>query len=122
VPAGAADTLGDAAGEAGALDGPAEPVAAEPVAAGPVLAGVPVIVVGVLEAEDAAGLAEELQAVNSTAIQASDAQAATCRGLGAFEVLTMSNPFNPVSQLRRGTPRRGWKEPGRGAGTAARSE
>ena len=39
-------------------------------------------VVGVLEAEDAAELVEELQAVNSTAIQASDAQAATCRGLG----------------------------------------
>ena len=85
-----------------------EGLPAEPVAAGPVLAGVPVIVVGVLEAEDAAGLAEELQAVNSTAIQASDAQAATCRGLGAFEVLTMSNPFNAMSHVRRGAWPRGW--------------
>ena len=49
-------------------------------------------VVGVLEAEDAAELVEELQAVNSTAIQASDAQAATCRGLGTFVIPMVSNP------------------------------
>jgi type II secretory pathway pseudopilin PulG len=48
--------------------------------------------VGVLKAEDAAELAEELQAVNSTAIKASDAQAATCRGLGAFVIPMVSNP------------------------------
>ena len=57
----------------------------------------------VLEAEDAAepaalapcGVAP--QAVNSTAIAASDAQAATCRGLGAFVIPMMSNPFNVIS-------------------------
>ena len=50
-----------------------------------------------LEAEDAAELAEELQAVNSTATPASDAQAATVLGLGAFVILMMSKPSSVMS-------------------------
>jgi hypothetical protein len=48
-------------------------------------------VTGVLEAGDAAELVEEVQAVNSTAIPATDAQAAAGRGLGAFVILMMSS-------------------------------
>ena len=52
------------------------------------------------EAEDAAELVEELQAVNSTAIQASEAQAATCQGLGAFVILMMSKPYELAAARR----------------------
>jgi hypothetical protein len=52
------------------------------------------------EAEDAAELVEELQAVNSTAIQASEAQAATCQGLGAFVILMMSKPYDLAAARR----------------------
>jgi hypothetical protein len=45
-----------------------------------------------LAAEEAAELAEELQAVNRTATHARDAQDATCRGLRAFVISMMSNP------------------------------
>jgi hypothetical protein len=112
APVGEAAGLGLAAGvpaaeavEAGALDGAAEPEDAAAVLAAAAVLGVP----AVLEAGGAEELVEELQAVNSTAIQASEAQAVTCRGLGAFRVLMMSSPFNVVSQLRRGAPRGGWK-------------
>jgi hypothetical protein len=54
---------------------------------------------GVLEAE----LVEELQAVNSREIPASDAQAATCRGLGAFVIPMVSNL--PINGSRLGEPR-----------------
>jgi hypothetical protein len=95
APVGEAVTPGEAAvlpgDEAGTLG-----VAAE-------LAGAAVV----LEAGDAAGLVASapcgvgpLHAVNSKARQASDAQAATCRGLAPFVVLMMSNPFNLVQ--RRG--------------------
>jgi hypothetical protein len=95
APAGAADTLGEGAGvvgdETGALDGTAE------LAGAAVLLGAAAVVaaavLGVLVAEDAAGLAEELQAVNSKAIPANDANEASCLRLGAIEVLMMSNPF-----------------------------
>ncbi|HEV2255882.1 MAG TPA: hypothetical protein VGS06_22265 [Streptosporangiaceae bacterium] len=50
-------------------------------------------VLAVPAGEDAAEPAEELQAVNSTAIHARDAQDATRRGLCAFVVCSMmSNP------------------------------
>lgn len=77
--------------EAGIVGDPAELAGAALVLGVLGMLGV-LTVVGVLEAEDAAELVEELQAVNSTAIQASDAQAATCRGLGAFVILMVSNP------------------------------
>jgi hypothetical protein len=77
------------------------------VAGGPVeVAGAPVEVAGVAGATAvlavpallvAVGLAPcgvgPEQAVNSRARQASDAQAATCRGLGAFVIPMMSHPF-----------------------------
>ena len=44
-----------------------------------------VLTVAGCQAEDAAELVEEWQAVNSTAMQANDAQAATCPGLGAVQ-------------------------------------
>jgi len=44
--------------------------------------------------EDAAELAEELQAVNSRAIHARDAQDAICRGLPALVISMVSKPFN----------------------------
>src|SRR5271165_923867 len=56
------------------------------------------------------------QAVNSRARQASDAQAATCRGLDAFVVLMMStlsmwfSGSASRSDLRRWPPRRGWNQ------------
>ena len=67
---------------------------------GPVTGPEELTVLGV--PEDEAELVEELQAVNSTAIQASEAQAATCRGLGAVlawpppaagVILMMSKPL-----------------------------
>ena len=99
VPAGVPGAETGAPGEPVELGGVAGPVT------GPEVPGVLTAVVEPVADE----LVEELQAVNSTAIKASEAQAATCRGLGAFRVLMMSNPFNVVSQLRRGAPRGGWK-------------
>jgi hypothetical protein len=49
---------------------------------------------GVPAGEDAAELVEELQAVNSTAIHARDAQDAICRGLPALVISMVSKPFN----------------------------
>jgi hypothetical protein len=97
VPVGEAVTPGDAAvlpgGETGAVG-----AAAVLAGAAAVLAVLWVLTAaGVLETGGAAELAEEVQAVNSTAIAASDAQAATCRGLGAFVIPMMSNPFNVIS-------------------------
>ena len=60
-------------------------------------AGVPGEEAGALD--DPAELVEELQAVNSTAIPASDAQAATVRGLGAFVIPMMSKPFQRDERL-----------------------
>ena len=99
VPVGEAVTPGDAAvlpgGETGAVG-----AAAVLAGAAAVLAVLWVLTAaGVLETGGAAELAEEVQAVNSTAIAASDAQAATCRGLVLFVVPTMSNPFNMVQRL-----------------------
>jgi hypothetical protein len=89
APVGVAVTLGETAGvpgeEAAVLGDPAE------LAGAAVVPGV-LTVPAVLVAGEAAELVEELQAVNSTAKQASDAQAAASRGLGAFAVLMMSNP------------------------------
>jgi hypothetical protein len=51
-------------------------------------------VLGVPAGEDAAELVEELQAVNSTAIHARDAQDAICRGLPALVISMGSKPFN----------------------------
>ena len=92
-PVGEAVTTGEAevlpGDEAGTLGAAAE------------LAGATVV----LEVEDAvepAALAPcgvAPQAVGSRARQASDAQAATCRGLVLFVVPTMSNPFNLVQRL-----------------------
>ena len=75
--------------ETGALDGTAELAGAAILLGALGAAAVP----GVLVAEDAAGLAEELQAVNSKAMPANDANEASCLRLGAVEVLMMSNPF-----------------------------
>jgi len=61
---------------------------------GPVIGPEVLAVLGVpavLSGEEAAELVEELQAVNSTAIHARDAQDATCRGLHAFVSSMMSN-------------------------------
>ena len=49
---------------------------------------------GVPGGEDAAELAEELQAVNRRAIHARDAQDAICRGLPALVISMVSKPFN----------------------------
>ena len=99
VPAGETATPGEEPGvpgeEAGALGDPAEPVGVAVVLGVLGVLGV-LTVTGVLEAEDAAELVVELQAVNSTAIPASDAQASTCRSLGAFVIPMMSNPFNVI--------------------------
>src|SRR5580704_1093148 len=107
--------------------------AAEPPA---VVAGVPGEVAGALvEAADVAGAAAVLavpgllvaaalapcgvgpeQAVNSRARQASNAQAATCRGLDPFVILMMStlsmwfSGSASRSDLRRWPPRRGWNQ------------
>src|ERR1700722_3090556 len=51
---------------------------------GPVIGPEVLAVPAVLAGEDAAELVEELQAVNSTAIHAREAQDATCRGLRAL--------------------------------------
>jgi hypothetical protein len=90
VPAAEAVTLGEAGGLAGVTAGPLgdpEPAAeAELDAVAGVLAW--------LEAEAAAELPEELQAVTSKAIQATPAQPATCRALRAFVV---NMDFQPLS-------------------------
>ena len=51
-------------------------------------------VLGMSAGEDAAELVEELQAVNSTAIHARDAQDAICRGRPALVISMVSKPFN----------------------------
>jgi hypothetical protein len=124
APAGAADTLGEGAGvvgdETGALDGTAE-LAGAAVLLGAAAAVVAAAVLGVLVAEDVAGLAEELQAVNSKAMPANDANEASCLRLGAIEVLMMSNPFpGDVTTTTLRTPPR-LEKPGRRAVSTVRS-
>jgi hypothetical protein len=51
-------------------------------------------VLGVPAGEDAAELVEELQAVNSKATHARDAQDAICRDLPALVISMVSKPFN----------------------------
>jgi hypothetical protein len=94
APVGAAARPGE---EAGVLAGAVGPVTGAEVpgvlvgAVGPVIgAEVP----GVPAGEDAAELVEELQAVNSTAMHARDAQDAICRGLPALVISMVSKPFN----------------------------
>ena len=105
APVGDEAAAGEPAGvpgtEAGVLGDPAELAGAALVLGALGMLGV-LTVAGVLKAEDAAELVEELQAVNSTAIQASDAQAATCRGLGAF-VIPMCPTLQSISE-RLGEP------------------
>jgi hypothetical protein len=97
APVGAAARPGEEAGVLGDVVGPMT---------GPELLGEPGGVVGLVTGaevpgvltvpagEDAAELAEELQAVNSTAIHARDAQDAICRGLPALVISMVSKPFN----------------------------
>jgi hypothetical protein len=86
LPGDEAGTLGAAAELAGATIVPAAEGAAEPVALRPCGVG---------------PCAERplLQAVDSKATQASDAQVATCRGLGVFVVFMMVRPFQYGSAL-----------------------
>ena len=85
---------GGAAGDPAELDGGVVGPVTGPDVLG-VLTGVVAPVTG--GADELVELVEEVQAVNSTAIQPSDAQAAICRGLGAFVILMMSKPSNAVS-------------------------
>src|ERR1700722_8368483 len=71
APVGTAARPGEEAGVLGGVVGPV---------IGPEVLAVPAVLAG----GDAAELVEELQAVNSTAIHARDAQDATCRGLRAL--------------------------------------
>ena len=92
LPGDEAGTLGAAAELAGAtvvleVEDAVEPAALEVLAAPGVLTGPAVLV-----AEEAAELAEELQAVNRTATHARDAQDTTCRVLSTFVISMMSNP------------------------------
>ena len=97
APVGAAARPGE---EAGVLGGAVGPITGPEVpgelggVVGPVTgAEVP----GVLTApagEDAAELVEELQAVNSKATHARDAQDAICRDLPALVISMVSKPFN----------------------------
>jgi hypothetical protein len=77
--------------EAGALNGAAELAGAAMLLAA---TGVVAVELAVLVAEDPAELAAEWQAVNSTATHARAAQDATGRGLSAFLISMMANPFN----------------------------
>src|SRR5271170_1645941 len=106
--------------EAGVLGNPAKLAGAALVLGVLGMLGV-LTAVGVLKAEDAAALVEELQAVNSTAMQASDAQAATCRGLGAFVILMVSNPSINEGAARRAMSALGRRAPGAGWKTAAQA-
>ena len=54
-------------------------------------------VVGVIDADEAAELLDELHAVTNTAAHPSVAQAAACLALCEFVVHMVSNPFNFVS-------------------------
>ena len=98
APAGAAAPAGEEAGVLGGAVGPITGpdalgelggVVVEPVT-GADVPGVLTVPAG----EDAAELAEELQAVNSTATQARDAQDAICRGLPVLVISMVSKPFN----------------------------
>jgi hypothetical protein len=60
-------------------------------------ADVATVVVGVIDADEAAELADELHAVTSKAAQPSAAHAATCLARFEFAVHMISNPFNSVS-------------------------
>jgi len=60
-------------------------------------ADVTTVVVGVIDADEAAELADELHAVTSKAAQPSAAHAATCLARCEFAVHMISNPFNSVS-------------------------
>jgi hypothetical protein len=90
APVGAAATLGDEAETLGGVVGPVigpEVLGVPGGVVGPVIGPEVLAVLGVpavLSGEEAAELVEELQAVNSTAIHARDAQDATCRGLCAW--------------------------------------
>jgi hypothetical protein len=55
------------------------------------------VVVGVIDADEAAELADELHAVTSKAAQPSAAHAATCLARCEFAVHMISNPSNSVS-------------------------
>jgi hypothetical protein len=60
-------------------------------------ADVATVVVGVIDADEAAELPDELHAVTSTAAHPSVAQAATCLARFEFVVHMISNPFDSVS-------------------------
>jgi len=89
APVGATATLGEEGGVVGPVTGPE--VLELLGVVGPVIGAE---VLGVPAGEDAAELVEELQAVNSTATHARDAQDAICRGLPALVISMVSKPFN----------------------------
>jgi hypothetical protein len=60
-------------------------------------ADVATVVVGVIDADEAAGLPDELHAVTNTAAHPRVAQTATCLARCEFVVHMISNPFNSVS-------------------------
>ena len=90
APVGATATLGEEGGAVGPVIG-AEVLELLGGVVGPVIGAE---VLGVPAGEDAAELVEELQAVNSTATHARDAQDAICRGLPALVISMVSKPFN----------------------------
>ena len=60
-------------------------------------AEVETVVVGVIDADEAAGPPDELHAVTSKAAHPSVAQTAACRALCPFVIHMISKPFNSVS-------------------------
>ena len=96
APVGAAARLGEEAGVLGGVVGPITGPDALGELGGAVVepvtgAEVPGVLTGPA-GEDAAELAEELQAVNSRAMHARDAQDAICRGLPALAISMCPNP------------------------------
>jgi hypothetical protein len=63
-------------------------------------ADVATVVVGVIDADEAAELADELHAVTSKAAQPSAAHAATCLARFEFAVHMISNPLTPLAAQR----------------------
>ena len=87
-----------ALGEADAVPGEAGPLDdADGVLGAAEEADATTVVVGVIDADEAAELLDELHAVTNTAAHPSVAQAAACLALCPFVAHMMTNPFNSVS-------------------------
>ena len=92
APVGAAARPGEEAGVLGGVVGPVTGAEVPGVLGGAVGPVIGAEVLGVPAGEDAAELVEELQAVNRTAMHASDAQDAICRDLPGLVISMVSNP------------------------------